>query len=106
MNLIENILFKINLAIHGASKDKVILKKIEQLDKEISDKKSRMKYADLLTNTPDYVHYKKPKSNTEKGKRVNFGIEISKEEIKELENQRNYYRSLLLDSSTKKHDVS
>ncbi len=65
-----------------------------------------MKYVDLLTNTPDLVHYKKPKPNTEKGKRVNFAIEISKEELKELENQRSYYRSLLSDSSIKKRDVS
>ncbi len=80
-------------------RDFFIVKKIEELDQKIINRKKTSKYYNLICNTPDFVHYKKPKPNKEKGKPVNFAIEELKVEIEELERQRIYYRSLLSNKS-------
>jgi hypothetical protein len=101
MGLFDLFPFQFILKMPESLRDFFIVKKIEELDQKIIDRKKRSKYSDLICNTPDFVYYKEPKLNKEKGKPVNFAIEELKVEIEELEKQRIYYRSLLSNRKVK-----
>ena len=75
MGLIDLFPFQFILKMPESLRDFFIVKKIEELDQKIIDRKKTSKYSDLICNTPDFVNYKEPKINTKKGKPVNFAIE-------------------------------